>query len=87
MASSSDRVRVQSSRWVATCAGVLLALCLFMVTPATAQVPDAAAALGIGDTHGSLSFAPLGQTDTYAGNGLLSFSELDEPGNAGFTPW
>jgi hypothetical protein len=82
--SSSLESRPQSSTSVATLACLLLALCLFVVTPARAQVQDAAAALGIGATHGTVSFAPWEQIDTFTGNVLLTFTDINLPGNAGF---
>ena len=62
----------------------MLAVCLLAVTPALAQVDQATAALGIGANHGTLSFAPWEQIDTFTGNVLLSFTDINLPGDAGF---
>ena len=64
--------------------GLLLGTCLLAATPALAQVEQSTAALGIGTNHGSLSFAPWEQIDAYTGNVLLTFTDIDLPGNAGF---
>ena len=77
MPSSSVTVRPPSSLSAATIACLLLALCLLVVMPARAQVQDAAAAQGIGDTHGSLSFFPWERIDPYSGNVLLTFTDFD----------
>ena len=84
MVSSSGTPYLRSG-WLAALRGCLLCVVL-VVGPnlVLAQVPEAAAALGIGDTHGSLSFLPWEQIDPYSGNVLLTVTDLDLPGNAGF---
>ena len=74
--------RPQSSTSLVTLG--FLAVCLLVVAPARAQVQDAAAALGIGETHGSLSFEPWERIDPYSSNILLTFTDIDLPGNSGF---
>lgn len=81
---SSLKLHPHSSNSAVTVACAAFLVTLLMAGPAKVQAQDAAAALGIGDTHGSLSFAPWEKIDTYTGNVLLSFTDLDLPGNAGF---
>lgn len=76
--------RRQPSTSLVTLAFAFLGACLLVVAPARAQVQDAAGALGIGDTHGALSFFPWERIDPYSGNVLLTFTDIDLPGNAGF---
>jgi hypothetical protein len=39
---------------------------------------------GIGRGHGTLSLAPWEQIDLFTGNVLLTFTDIDLPGNGGF---
>ena len=84
MASSSRIVGWRRSVLNVARALLLGAIGLGPATPALAQAEQATAALGIGANHGSLSFAPWEQIDTFTGNVLLSFSDVDLPGPAGF---